>query len=268
LAAVLTGSAAALGLLAGTAVASPTSVTVSPRDNCGGFNGHVVWQDGSGSYVQVYGEVWDVHCPGGSTSLWLSWDDSQHHNVNAKAATNPNTVGVNYKTPTPTSPQDVKVTVCSTSGGWHCGTPVDVGTSAGSGPTGAAPPPANRPPVTVPVPTPVPQPTPQPKRLRVKLAISWTWVGGATWLHRITVGTFPRRTHLSIRCRGRGCPRGRVATATGPRRVRRLLHELHGRRYRAGDTLVITLSAPGWRPERAQIKIRRGRLPRVRLLAR
>jgi hypothetical protein len=41
---------------------------------------------------------------------------------------------------------------------------------------------------------------------------------------------------------------------------------LAGRRYRAGDRLFITFSAPGRRPERAEVIIRNGKLPRVRLL--
>jgi hypothetical protein len=54
--------------------------------------------------------------------------------------------------------------------------------------------------------------------------------------------------------------------ATGPRGVRRLLRDWEGRRYRAGDSLLISLRASGWRPERAQIEIRSGRVPKIRLL--
>jgi hypothetical protein len=44
------------------------------------------------------------------------------------------------------------------------------------------------------------------------------------------------------------------------------VRRLRGRRYRAGDRLFITLSAPGYRNERAQIRFRWGRKPRVRPL--
>jgi hypothetical protein len=46
-----------------------------------------------------------------------------------------------------------------------------------------------------------------------------------------------------------------------------MLHRLQGRRYRAGDRLVVSLSAPGWIAERAQIKIRSGKVPKVQRLA-
>jgi hypothetical protein len=41
---------------------------------------------------------------------------------------------------------------------------------------------------------------------------------------------------------------------------------LTGRRFRAGDTLLIILRAPGYLPERALVKIRNGRLPQTKLL--
>jgi hypothetical protein len=39
-----------------------------------------------------------------------------------------------------------------------------------------------------------------------------------------------------------------------------------GRRYRAGDKLFVTLEAPGYRQERAELAFRWGRKPNVRLL--
>ncbi|MGH2868764.1 MAG: hypothetical protein ACRDNK_14535 [Solirubrobacteraceae bacterium] len=39
-----------------------------------------------------------------------------------------------------------------------------------------------------------------------------------------------------------------------------------GAAHRAGDRLFITFSAPGRRPEAAEVIIRTGKLPRVRLL--
>jgi hypothetical protein len=44
------------------------------------------------------------------------------------------------------------------------------------------------------------------------------------------------------------------------------LRSLDGRRYRAGDLLFITISAPGLVPERAEVRIRDGAIPRARLL--
>jgi hypothetical protein len=46
-------------------------------------------------------------------------------------------------------------------------------------------------------------------------------------------------------------------------KVRRLLRRLSGRRFHAGDTLVISLEAPGYLPERARVRIRNGKLPEV-----
>ncbi len=54
----------AVALLAVTTAAASTDQTVSPRDNCGGFNGHVVVSDGSTPTLQLYGDVWDNTCPG------------------------------------------------------------------------------------------------------------------------------------------------------------------------------------------------------------
>jgi translation initiation factor IF-1 len=57
-------------------------------------------------------------------------------------------------------------------------------------------------------------------------------------------------------------------SATGARHVRRLLVRLRGRRYRAGDVLRITVTAPGYDAERAQVTFRYGRLPLAKLVPR
>jgi hypothetical protein len=120
--------------------------------------------------------------------------------------------------------------------------------------------------VTQPVTTPVPQPPPRPRALRIRLQISWTWDRAMTQLRRTKVGTFPGRTQLHVQCKGRGCPRHSRLSATGIRDVHRLLRRLGGRRYRAGDRLFINLQAPGYRAERAEIDIRWGLKPRIKLL--
>jgi hypothetical protein len=250
-----------------TAMAS-TNVTVSPRDNCGGFNGHVVWQDGSGAYIQLYGEVWDTGCAG-STSVWLAWDSPGYNNVQAESANEPDTEGVNYKTSISADPTNVKVTVCSTSGGWHCGTPVSVPTgSPGTSPPPSTPPPSSSSPpvVTTPTSTSLPQPT-TPHELAVTLQMSWTWNAATTRLHGTKLGSLPGRAQIVVQCRGKRCPGRPNLSASGARNVRRLLRRLHGRRYHAGDRVLIVLKAPGYLPERALVKIRNGRLPRVTLLA-
>jgi cell wall-associated NlpC family hydrolase len=117
-------------LTAPSAVAS-SNQTVSPRDNCGGFNGHVVVSDGSTPTLQLYGEVWDNTCPG-STSVWLAWQSPGYHNIQVRVAGEWSTAGVNYTTvPLQFRPGQIKVTVCSTYDGWHCGTPVSVADATG-----------------------------------------------------------------------------------------------------------------------------------------
>lgn len=46
--------------------------------------------------------------------------------------------------------------------------------------------------------------------------------------------------------------------------TRRLIHALRGRIYHTGDRISVTVTAPGWAPEHAVIRIRSGRLPAVR----
>ena len=120
--------------------------------------------------------------------------------------------------------------------------------------------------VTVPVPTPIPRPRAH-RTLRVKLTISWTWNRATTRVRKVKVGTFPGRTKLVLQCKGRGCPRHRGKDlAKGIRGVHHLLHRLVGRRYRAGTKLILTLQAPGYRQERAQLTMRWGHKPNVKLL--
>jgi hypothetical protein len=121
--------------------------------------------------------------------------------------------------------------------------------------------------VTTPVPTTLPRPRAR-HALKVWLSLGWTWDHAVTRLRTVRAGSFPGRTVLTLRCRGRGCPRGTTLRATGRRGLHRLFRRLSGRRYRAGDHLTVTLTAPGYRPERAEVTIRNGRIPEVRLQTR
>ena len=99
----------------------------------------------------------------------------------------------------------------------------------------------------------------------MKILIKWSWNHRRTRLVRITVGRMPARTTLSITCRGQGCPAHKLhVTSRTLRRQHRTLRG--GKVYRAGDRLLVSLSAPSWRPERARIMIRNGRLPAIELL--
>jgi hypothetical protein len=121
--------------------------------------------------------------------------------------------------------------------------------------------------VTTPVATPLPVPgrgTKAHPRVRTKVVIRWTWNGARTRLRTLTMTRLPRGAKITVRCVGPGCRhRARVATARG---VRRLVRSLEHTVYRAGDRLVITISAPGRVAERAEVRIRNGRVPRVREL--
>jgi hypothetical protein len=121
--------------------------------------------------------------------------------------------------------------------------------------------------VTTPVKTTLPRSS-QRHTLRVKLYLSWTWRYKTTRLDSVKIGSFPRRTHVTFLCTGRGCPHHAKATAAGPQRVRRLLRGMAGRRYRVGQVLRISLTAAGYRPERAEVVFRYGRRPQARLLSR
>jgi hypothetical protein len=69
---------------------------------------------------------------------------------------------------------------------------------------------------------------------------------------------------ITVRCHGRGCPRHRYTA--GKRHLKRLIRYLDGRRYRAGDRILISISRRGRRTERVSVQIRYGAIPKVRLL--
>lgn len=117
-----------------------------------------------------------------------------------------------------------------------------------------------------PVPPPRPSPTSKGKhgRVRVKFVFGWTWSRTSTRLHYVRVIGLPRNARIEIRCTGRGCPHAPVTA--GSKYLRRVLRSLYGWRFRAGDVLRITISAPHQRSERISLRIRDGALPRARVL--
>lgn len=126
------GAAAAIMASAGIAAAAPaapqasaeSSATVAPRVNCGGFNGHI---GGIGSpSISVWGQLWET-C-GGRNYLYVSYDEwGTHYNENIANVSGGN-AGVNWQAGDNRFPTigHIKITVCSTYGGWHCGAPVSV----------------------------------------------------------------------------------------------------------------------------------------------
>jgi hypothetical protein len=81
---------------------------------------------------------------------------------------------------------------------------------------------------------------------------------------RLTSG-LPAHGRVAVRCMGPRCPHIR-ATAAGHKAVARMLARLAGRRLRAGDRPLITVTAPRHRPEQVELRIRRGRTPVGRVL--
>lgn len=115
-----------------------------------------------------------------------------------------------------------------------------------------------------------PQITPAPRgpgRVRARFVLSWHWSGRHTTLRSVTVRRLPGGARMAISCHGHGCPPGVATVASGSGAVKRALSGIHDRRFRAGDRILITVTAPGRRPDRILIRIRSGRIPRARLLA-
>jgi hypothetical protein len=113
-----------------------------------------------------------------------------------------------------------------------------------------------------------PQTTPKPsgrRALHARFVISWRWSGASTQLRSIRVRNLLRNARVAVRCSGKHCPRLR-ASAKGPRKVGTLLHRLTGRRLKAGQSLLVTVTAPRHQAERIAIRIRNGLKPSARLL--
>jgi hypothetical protein len=137
----------------------------------------------------------------------------------------------------------------------------------------------SRPPfVNCPPPPPPPPPPPTPpsdpvvlvpqhtkvRRLHVRLSISWTWDREVTRLHQIKITRLPSHATITVRCHGKGCPRHGYKTSKS--HLKRVIGYLDGRRYRAGDQILISFSRRGRRTERVAVQIRYARLPKVRVL--
>jgi hypothetical protein len=113
-----------------------------------------------------------------------------------------------------------------------------------------------------------PQTTPNPtgrRALHARFVLSWRWSGATTLLRSIRVNHLLRGAKVAVRCSGKHCPRI-TAHATGARRVAKLLRTLGGRRLRAGQTLLITVTARRHTAERIAVTIRNGLKPSARLL--
>lgn len=103
------------------------------------------------------------------------------------------------------------------------------------------------------------------KQVRVKLTLKWRWNKRRTQLERMALGRLPHHARVHVTCTGGGCPH-HVLTASA-HGVRHVIAILEGSLFAAGDRIEIVIGAPRRTPERVQISIRDGRIPRVKLLA-
>jgi hypothetical protein len=105
--------------------------------------------------------------------------------------------------------------------------------------------------------TPVPR---SHRAVRARFVIHWRWSATVTDLISISAAHVPPSARVTVACAGRGCPRLPVRSASAGH-LRALLRGLAHRRFRAGERLYLTVSAPGLRSERIAVRMRRGRIP-------
>ena len=75
----------------------------------------------------------------------------------------------------------------------------------------------------------------------------------------------PRNASVAVYCAGKRCPDLNVGAAAAGE-VGRLLRALHGRVFRAGDRLKLTVTAPRHGAERILVGIRDNHQPTARLV--
>jgi hypothetical protein len=97
------------------------NATVSPRVDCGGFNGHISWDSQD---VSVWGQLWES-C-GATSYLYVSYKDPTGANWQIGSVSHRGTAGINWSITTVAAPGYISVTVCSNHIKWHCGTPQQV----------------------------------------------------------------------------------------------------------------------------------------------
>ncbi|HEY1567026.1 MAG TPA: hypothetical protein VGF68_08420 [Solirubrobacteraceae bacterium] len=110
-------------------------------------------------------------------------------------------------------------------------------------------------------------PVPKTRRhgqIRAKITMSWRWNARRTVLTRMSFSHLPATARILTTCKGKRCPfKTRTGSAGG---IKAFEHSLVGSAFVTGDKLMLTISAPKRRAERAQVTIRRLRIPRAQLL--
>lgn len=120
------------------------------------------------------------------------------------------------------------------------------------------------PPVTT-VPQPVAPTGSHARLLGVKLKFYWHWVRSTTRLRKVLIHRMPAAATIHITCRGKGSGCRARAVSAKRRGLRRLIHTLTGRVYRPRDRILVSVTARGFQPLRAQITIRFNKIPIVGL---
>jgi hypothetical protein len=110
---------------------------------------------------------------------------------------------------------------------------------------------------------PVPK-TRRHRQIRTKITMGWRWDAHRTVLTRLSFFNLPATAKILVTCTGKRCPfKTRTGTAHG---IQAFEHRLVGSAFLPGDKLLLTISARDRRAERAQVTIRRERIPRAQLL--
>jgi DNA-binding beta-propeller fold protein YncE len=97
------------------------------------------------------------------------------------------------------------------------------------------------------------------------VSAKWDIKGSRFTLTQLTISNPPKGAKFEFRCAGRGCP---VRTKKLSGKIRRGLLDVRrslGKKlkYRAGQTIEVRISAPGFNTKVAQLKLRAGRTPNV-----
>ena len=113
---------------------------------------------------------------------------------------------------------------------------------------------------------PLVSPRPAPGQPATRLTLGWSFSGAQTTLASARAAGLPAHGRVAVSCRGRRCPRPSPdSVSTGS--IARLWRSLEAVRWRAGDRLLVTITARHRKPEQIQYRIRRGRRPTQRLLS-
>lgn len=120
-------------------------------------------------------------------------------------------------------------------------------------------------PATTVIPVPI-APAHHGRLIHPRIEFRWHWNRGRTRLVKVRVARLLKTATIHISCRGTGTDCRARPISARPRTVRHLIRVLVGRVYRAGDTILVSVTARGYQSLRARITIRYNKVPTVRVL--